>query len=84
MDQRLTIVAMSLPLKQTISVQDTKAPEFTGVPSDITVECDEVPAPATVTGIDNCDGQIEVEYSEIRTEGTCEDKLYAYAKLEGD
>jgi len=33
---------------QVISVRDTRAPSLLGVPADVTVECDAVPAPASV------------------------------------
>ena len=58
---------------QVITVQDTTSPELQGVPSDATVECDEVPTPALVTAEDNCDAQIEVQFSEVREDGICED-----------
>ena len=43
---------------QTLAVVDTEAPIFTTGPLDATVECDAVPAPASVTSLqadDNCD-----------------------------
>ncbi|TPV31395.1 HYR domain-containing protein, partial [Paucihalobacter ruber] len=49
---------------QTITVVDGTAPELVGVPADITVECDAIPAPATVTATDNCDTTLSVNYSE--------------------
>lgn len=39
---------------QTITVVDTAAPVLVGVPADITVECDSIPAPPEVTATDNC------------------------------
>jgi gliding motility-associated-like protein/uncharacterized repeat protein (TIGR01451 family) len=44
------------------------------MPTDITVECDAVPeAPAVVTASDNCDTDVLVEFTEVRTDGVCED-----------
>jgi large repetitive protein len=60
---------------QVISVEDTTAPVWDQVmPVDITVECDGVPAaPAVVTASDNCDSEVLVEFSEVRTDGACAD-----------
>ena len=47
---------------QTITVQDTTAPEFTFVPADYTVECsDEMPMD-DATASDNC-GEVTIEVS---------------------
>ena len=40
---------------QTLTVQDTTPPVLSGVPANVTVECDAVPLPATPTATDNCD-----------------------------
>jgi gliding motility-associated-like protein/uncharacterized repeat protein (TIGR01451 family) len=60
---------------QVISVEDTTAPVWDQVmPADITVECDGVPAaPAVVTASDNCDADVLVEFTEVRTDGSCPD-----------
>jgi hypothetical protein len=60
---------------QVISVEDTTAPVWDQVmPADITVECDGVPAaPAVVTASDNCDSNVLVEFTEVRTDGSCPD-----------
>ncbi|PUZ23208.1 hypothetical protein DCC81_22700 [Chitinophaga parva] len=53
---------------QTITVQDTTRPVFTGVlPKDITVSCDAVPAQATLTASDNCSGAANVTITPSRT-----------------
>jgi hypothetical protein len=58
---------------QTIHVQDTKAPEFTFVPGETTVECNAVPAVGQPTATDNC-GQPQIAYlGETRTDGPCPD-----------
>ncbi|MCL9805234.1 gliding motility-associated C-terminal domain-containing protein, partial [Flavobacterium amniphilum] len=51
---------------QIVTVQDTTAPVFNteGLPQDITVQCDNVPAPAVITATDNCDNNVQVTYSE--------------------
>ena len=51
---------------QVITIQDTTDPVLSGVPSDITVECDNVPAAASPTATDNCDADVEITYSEVR------------------
>ena len=58
---------------QTITVTDTTAPEFVeeNLPSDLSVECDAVADPATLTATDNCDTEIIVEFEEVKTAGTC-------------
>lgn len=54
----------------TISVVDDQFPVLTGVPSDITVECNAVPSPASVTASDNCSTSIPT-FTETRTDGNC-------------
>ncbi|MDT0554339.1 gliding motility-associated C-terminal domain-containing protein, partial [Urechidicola vernalis] len=51
---------------QTVTINDTIAPVFTSTefPTDITVECDAVPSPLTMTAMDNCGGEIEVTLNE--------------------
>jgi large repetitive protein len=56
---------------QTILVQDTQAPNWIDVPSDITVECDQVPTPYQPAAEDNCDAQVEITFSETRADGNC-------------
>ncbi|MEL6922583.1 MAG: hypothetical protein AAFO94_00930 [Bacteroidota bacterium] len=60
---------------QVISISDSRAPQFSGLPVDTEVECDEVPAPALVTAEDDCDGTVEVQFSEQRIDGDCD---YSY------
>lgn len=62
----------AVSLSQTITVQDTQAPEFTSdPPADATVECDAVPTAPTLTAIDDCDGVVDVGFDEVRTDGDC-------------
>ena len=53
----------------TINCVDTTAPEFTYVPANATVECDNVPAIGVATATDNCDTDVTVTVSEVATEG---------------
>ena len=56
---------------QIITVQDTTDPTFVeGLPTDVTVECSAVPAPETLTAIDNC-GTATVTFSQTNTPGNC-------------
>ena len=54
---------------QIITVVDTTAPIFNGVPADVTVQCDDVPDTAAVTATDNCDTNVSVNFNEERTDG---------------
>ena len=63
---------------QEITIDDSTAPEFASFPADVVdVECDAVPAVATIASLgtsDNCDGAFTVSYDgEVRTDGDCED-----------
>ena len=55
----------------TVTIADTTAPVLVGVPADMTVECDSVPAAANVTATDNCDPSPTLIYTESRTDGSC-------------
>ncbi len=63
---------------QTINVQDTTAPVFTNeLPSDVTVECNNVPEIPTITATDNCQ-EIEVLYKEVIAPKECENNYRIY------
>ncbi len=49
---------------QEVTVGDFIAPELIGVPNDVTVDCDAIPDPPTVTANDNCDPDVPVTYSQ--------------------
>ena len=50
---------------EVITVHDTTNPLLIGVlPTDVTVQCDNVPAPVLLTASDNCDNNVQVVYSE--------------------
>ncbi|MBL0315876.1 MAG: hypothetical protein IPP69_08890 [Flavobacteriales bacterium] len=54
---------------QVLYVTDTTDPSLVGVPANVTVECDAIPAVPVVTGIDNCDMNVAVSFNETATEG---------------
>ncbi len=57
---------------QMITVQDITAPNFTQIPSDITVNCDGIPNVGTPAAIDNCDAFVSISYSgQVREDGAC-------------
>ncbi|MGB1572667.1 MAG: T9SS type A sorting domain-containing protein, partial [Flavobacteriales bacterium] len=63
---------------QDITIDDSTAPEFTTFPADVVdVECDAVPAVASIASLgtmDNCDGAPTTTYDgEVRTDGDCAD-----------
>jgi hypothetical protein len=65
------IVLNTADCTQNITVQDTTDPVFVEtLPIDITVECNAVPAPETLTATDNC-GSAIVTFVETRTDGSC-------------
>ena len=56
---------------QIISVVDTTPPTFVEeLPGDVTEECDNVSAAATLTATDNC-GEVTMEFLEETTDGAC-------------
>jgi uncharacterized repeat protein (TIGR01451 family) len=57
---------------QIFFIQDSTDPAFTSqCPADTSVECDQVPAAATMTAADGCDTSVDVEFEEQRTDGVC-------------
>ncbi|WP_316634030.1 Ig-like domain-containing protein [uncultured Flavobacterium sp.] len=54
---------------QVITLEDTTKPTFVGnLPADITVSCDAVPAPATITASDNCNADnVSIAYLETKS-----------------
>src|SRR5690606_32881698 len=63
----------SATVSQTLIVQDTEPPILSGVPQDVTVECNAVPSPdqGAVTASDNCDDNVEILFEENTLPGTC-------------
>src|SRR5690606_18629851 len=59
------------PISQTITVDDTIAPTFVEeLPSDLTVECNEIPVATILTATDNC-GAVNIIYKEIPFVESC-------------
>ena len=52
---------------------DTTAPVLTGLPADVTNECDAVSAPATPTATDNCDSAPTISFTATTNAGSCAD-----------
>jgi hypothetical protein len=53
-------------------VDDTIDPVLAGCPNDVTVECfSQVPAPANVTATDNCDTDVDVDFSAVTSSTFC-------------
>ncbi len=57
---------------QNVIVSDDVPPSLVGVPEDLTVDCNAIPAPATVDAVDNCDPEITVNFEENFDAGLCE------------
>lgn len=49
---------------QVITVIDNEILKFSGVPGDLTVNCDNIPAPPLVTASDNCDPTLDIKFTE--------------------
>jgi hypothetical protein len=60
-----------ISVSQNITVIDETAPVLSGVPADVPVECDQVPAVAEVSANDNCDDEAEVIFTETTEEQEC-------------
>jgi len=62
----------SYSFTQTIRIMDNLDPYFIGLAVDKTVQCHQVPTFADITAGDDCDGDVSVEKSEIRVDGSCD------------
>ncbi|MEN9609787.1 MAG: hypothetical protein RLZZ628_601, partial [Bacteroidota bacterium] len=58
---------------QKVTVEDKTAPVLSGIPSNVTVECNHLPSVAEPTATDNCDNSVSITYNQTRTEGSCPD-----------
>ena len=60
---------------QTLTIVDTQAPNLAGVPANVTVECDAIPAlpiiGTDITATDNCDPTPTITVDSTITPGTC-------------
>lgn len=56
---------VAMASQQITLAPDTEAPMLSGVPADVTVSCDSIPAPAMVTATDACDGTVSVTMTEV-------------------
>jgi hypothetical protein len=54
-----------------ITISDEEAPVIANIPQDITVECDDIPAPQTPTATDNCDTDVDIQLDETTLGGAC-------------
>ncbi len=59
-------------ITQEMNVEDAVNPIILVFPYDITVSCDSVPDPFEPEVADNCDSEIDIDYSEQEIAGTCE------------
>lgn len=55
--------------QQTIKVTDNTLPTLANIPSDITVNCGNIPVAPAILGADNCDTDVEVIFKETTTPG---------------
>jgi hypothetical protein len=57
---------------QVINVTDNQGPVFSGVPANVTVQCNAVPTPATsVTAVDNCSSPVTITVNNTVMQGAC-------------
>jgi hypothetical protein len=64
----------------TVVVNDDQAPSFVeALPANLTVECTSVPTAEVLTAVDNCDAAASVAYTEVRTDGAC-DQTYTLTR----
>ena len=61
---------------ESILIEDTEQPSIIGVPADVTVGCNNVPAISNPTIADNCDNDITISFNEVRTDGCLRRCLY--------
>ena len=68
----ISSICSTIELNQNIVISDSTAPVFVEtIPADLTVECNAIPTPATITATDNCDASVVVNYTETSTQGAC-------------
>ena len=57
---------------QTLFVIDTMPPILSGIPADTIVSCDDIPDPALVQAVDNCDQNLSMFYNQSKQGGNCD------------
>jgi large repetitive protein len=60
-------------VSQKITVRDSRVPTIGTIPTNVTVDCNKIPAPAKVTATDNCDKSVEIAVNDKITAGLCTD-----------
>ncbi len=56
---------------QVIKIEDTTPPSIANIPSDLTVDCDAIPLPMAPDFLDNCDNDLNINFSETSNDGAC-------------
>ena len=71
-------------LLQKITVIDNQPPVLLGVPADISVNCNNIPQPPIlgvgITATDNCDNNVDLNYSQSSTISACTNKKYVITR----
>ncbi|MCP4120126.1 MAG: T9SS type B sorting domain-containing protein, partial [Bacteroidetes bacterium] len=61
---------------QEISLADTKAPDISGIPEDITIECEDTPELIAPEFTDSCTPELDVQFRETVEEGACPNNYF--------
>ncbi|HZV70832.1 MAG TPA: hypothetical protein VFG10_14855, partial [Saprospiraceae bacterium] len=61
----------SLPVSQTITVQDITAPMIAALPNETTIDCSETPVFAMATATDACGSDFTLNSNDVTTSGVC-------------
>ena len=64
----------SVSASQTITVEDNLAPVFSGIPTNMTIACNDIPTAPNVVATDNCDENVLVNLEETITGNTCDEQ----------
>ncbi len=59
-------------LTQELNVEDISDPTILSFPQDLTISCDSIPPPFEPIAEDDCDSEIDIDYSEQQIFGNCE------------
>jgi gliding motility-associated-like protein/uncharacterized repeat protein (TIGR01451 family) len=57
---------------QNISIQDDSLPILEGIPADMTLDCNDVPAPVNPVATDNCDTNVAIVFEEVQIGTDCD------------